>query len=166
MQGHMWYNASETKWDTHQWTLEDEDRTCERNAMDPREARSSACQNTKNARMRNPRDMWVRELRTVWDREMCIIREMHENARNLKREMHKRRENTRCAKYAKCAKTRDARKRENTKIAALQQVQYKVLLYGLYAPIETWVSTAHWQVIWEQRWTRIWQIMRWHKMWQ
>jgi hypothetical protein len=30
--------------------------------------------------------------------------------------------------------------RENAKIAkvaALQQVQYKVLLYGLYAPIET-----------------------------
>jgi len=27
------------------------------------------------------------------------------------------------------------------KVAALQQVQYKVLRYGLYAPIETWVST-------------------------
>jgi hypothetical protein len=27
------------------------------------------------------------------------------------------------------------------KTAALQQVQYKVLQYGLYAPIETWVST-------------------------
>jgi hypothetical protein len=53
-----------------------------------------------------------------------------------------------------CAKTRSARKcekrgnvktpkrqnRENAKIAkvvALQQVQYKVLLYGLYVPVET-----------------------------
>jgi len=37
----------------HQWTLEDEDRTCEWNAMDPREARGSTCQSAKNARMQN-----------------------------------------------------------------------------------------------------------------
>jgi len=57
--------------------------------------------------------------------EKCDVRDVSENA--------------------KCAKTRKARKRENAKIAkvvALLQVQYKVLLYGLYAPVETWVSTA------------------------
>jgi hypothetical protein len=133
----------------HQWTLEDEDRTCEWNAMDPREARSSACRNAKNARMQNTRDMQVRELRTVWDRKMCIIREMRENARNLKCEMRERRKNTKCAKYAKrvvYAKCTEMPKRKIAKIAkvaALQQVQYKVLLYGLYVPIETRVSTAH-----------------------
>jgi hypothetical protein len=64
------------------------------------------------------------------------------------------RENAKTAMCVICAKTRSARKcekrgnvetpkcenRENAKIAkvvALQQVQYKVLLYGLYAPIET-----------------------------
>jgi hypothetical protein len=31
------------------------------------------------------------------------------------------------------------RKCKIMKVAALQQVQYKVLWYGLYAPIETWV---------------------------
>jgi len=38
------------------------------------------------------------------------------------------------------AKTQKRKNRENAKIAkvaTLQQVQYKVLLYGLYAPIET-----------------------------
>jgi len=39
----------------HQWTLEDEDRTCERNAMDPREARGSACRSVRDARTRNVR---------------------------------------------------------------------------------------------------------------
>jgi hypothetical protein len=102
----------------------------------------------KCARMQNLRDMRVRELRSVWDREMCIIREMRKNARNLKHEMRERCENTRCAKYVKyemCENARcaEAPKRENAKtakiakVATLQQVQYKVLLYGLYAPIET-----------------------------
>jgi hypothetical protein len=84
---------------------------------------------------------------------MCIIREMRENARNLKREMcemrnaretreremRERRDicEMRNAKRAIYAKTRSARKCENAKIAALQQVQYKVLLYGLYMPVET-----------------------------
>jgi len=83
----------------------------------------------KCAKMRNPRDTRVRELRTVWERETCLIREMRENARNAREcEM---RENVKCVEMPK---------RENAKIAkvvALQQVQYKVLLYGLYAPVET-----------------------------
>jgi len=41
----------------HQWTLEDEDRTCKWNAMDPREAHSSACQSAKNVRMQKCK-MW------------------------------------------------------------------------------------------------------------
>jgi len=90
--------------------------------------------------------------------ERCDICEMR-NARK-----HEMRENAKCEKCdvrdmcesAKCAKMRKARNvetpkrenRENTKIAkivkvvVLQQVQYKVLLYGLYAPVETWVSTT------------------------
>jgi hypothetical protein len=36
----------------HQWTLEGEDRTCEWNVTDPREAHGSACRSAKNARMR------------------------------------------------------------------------------------------------------------------
>jgi hypothetical protein len=99
----------------------------------------------------------------------CKIRKMHENVKCAGYANAWIRENARCAKMrnarkremrgnAKCAETRNARKcrnaktpkprkrenRENTKIAkvaALQQVQYKVLLYGLYAPVETWVST-------------------------
>jgi len=77
-------------------------------------------ENAKYAETRNPQDMRVRKLRTVWDREMCAIWEMRENARNLKREIREMRENAKIAK-----------------VAALQQVQYKVLQYGLYAPIET-----------------------------
>jgi len=41
---------------------------------------------------------------------------------------------------AKHAKTRKCEMHENakiTKVTALQQVQYKVLQYGLYVPIET-----------------------------
>jgi len=59
-------------------------------------------------------------MQTVWDREMCAICEMHENARYLKHEMRKICKNTKIAK-----------------ITVLQQVQYKVLRYGLYVPIET-----------------------------
>jgi len=79
--------------------------------MDPREARSSACRSTKNTRMRNTQ---VRELRTVWEREMCLIREMRENARNLKREMREGRDicemrNVKCAINAKMRNARDVR---------------------------------------------------------
>jgi hypothetical protein len=48
-------------------------------------------------------------------------------------------------KNARCAETQKRKNTKIAKVAALQQVQYKVLLYGLYAPIETWVSTTrHW----------------------
>jgi hypothetical protein len=54
--------------------------------MDPREARGSACQSAKNARMRkremqNTRKCETCEIRTVWDREMHAICEMRENAK-------------------------------------------------------------------------------------
>jgi hypothetical protein len=73
-------------------------------------------------------------------------RKKHENAkyaetRNARymreREMRDICENAKCAIYVKM---RNVRKCENAKIAnvaVLQQVQYKVLQYGLYTPIET-----------------------------
>jgi len=67
---------------------------------------------------------------------MCIIREMHENVRNLKREMHEM-QNTRDALKREMREIREHENAKIVKVAALQQVQYKVLLYGLYAPIET-----------------------------
>jgi len=161
MQRHIWWNASETRWDTHQWTLEDEDRTCERNAMDPREVRGSACRSARDVRTRNARkrenakparytsariancvgtrdvpNSWdarkreESETRNAWDAKCARYakRETRENAKCEKCDVRDMCENAKCAKIAK--------------VAALQQVQYKVLLYGLYAPIETWVSTA------------------------
>jgi len=154
MQGHIWCNASETKWNTHQWTLEDEDRTCERNVMDPREARGSACQSAKNARMRN---MWKRETREICEctnYELCGIAECAQYVRCVKTRGIWNAKCTRCAemrnmrKTRKCENARYMRKCEMlesakiTKVAVLQQVQYKVLQYDLYAPIETWVSTS------------------------
>jgi len=70
----------------HQWTLEDEDRTCERNAMDPREARGSACQSAKNARMRNMRKRETREICKCVNYELCGI--------------------AKCVQYVRCVKTR------------------------------------------------------------
>jgi len=155
MQGHIWCNASETKWDTHQWTLEDEDKTCERNAMDPREARGSACRSTKNARMRNMRKCETREICECMNYELCGIARHAQYVRCVKTRGIWNVKYVRCAemwnaqymrkcemhKNAKCAKTRNTWNAKIVKVAALQQVQHKVLLYGLYAPIETWVST-------------------------
>jgi hypothetical protein len=59
----------------------------------------------------NVQDMRVRKMQTLWDPKMHVICEMCENVR-----------------YLKC---------EIAKVAMLQQVQYKVLQYGLYTPIET-----------------------------
>jgi hypothetical protein len=61
---------------------------------------------------------------------------MHENVRNLKREMHEM-QNTRDALKREMREIREHENAKIVKVAALQQVQYKVLLYGLYAPIET-----------------------------
>jgi len=54
--------------------------------MSKRKKRENA-KYAKCAKMRDARDTRVCELRTVWGREMCIIREMRENVRNLKREL-------------------------------------------------------------------------------
>jgi hypothetical protein len=150
MQRHMWYNASETKWNTHQWTLEDKDRTCKQNVMDPREAHGSACQSVKNARMQKCEmwNMWKHETHEICKcakYELCGIAKCAQHVRCVKtREIWN-------AKYVRCMETRNMGKCEtcniceNVKIAkvtTLQQVQYKVLRYGLYMPIETSVSTA------------------------
>jgi hypothetical protein len=51
--------------------------------------------------------------------------------------MRERRENAKHTIYAKCEMRDVCEMLENAKIAALQQVQYKLLLYGLYVSIET-----------------------------
>jgi hypothetical protein len=153
MQGHIWCNASETRWNMHQWTLEDEDRTCKWNAMDPREARGSTCQSMKNARMWNMRKCKTHEICKCTNYELCGIMKCAQYVRCVKTQGIWNAKCVKYARYARCAETQNVqymRKHKiremhgNTKImkvAALQQVQYKVLQYGLYAPIETWVST-------------------------
>jgi hypothetical protein len=85
----------------HQWTLEDEDRTCEQNAMDPREARSSACQSTKNAcENAKPTRLCMCTKCELWNHEMRTICEVYESARYLKREMHEICKITKIAKVA------------------------------------------------------------------
>jgi hypothetical protein len=64
---------------------------------------------------------------------------MRENAKREKCDVRDMCESAKCAKMRK-ARNVETPKRENAKIAkvvVLQQVQYKVLLYGLYAPVET-----------------------------
>jgi len=42
-----------------------------------------------------------------------------------------------CMQYVRCTKHKICKNAKITKVTALQQVQYKVLQYGLYVPIET-----------------------------
>jgi hypothetical protein len=78
-------------------------------------ARNANCVGSRNVKMRG---IWM------WNAWQCKV---HENAKHEMREICEMCETCEIAKIAK--------------VTALQQVQYKVLQYGLYAPIETWVST-------------------------
>jgi len=80
------------------------------------------------------------EMRERCENAKCARDVRMRNARETQeREMRERRKNAKCARYAKHEVRENAK---IAKVAALQQVQYKVLLYGLYVPVETCVSTA------------------------
>jgi len=112
--------------------------------------------NTNCVGSQNARNMWdawkceESEMWNAWNMRDAWKCETHENAKTWKHARYASAQNancgiTKCTQYVRCTKTQGMRKHENIKIvkvAALQQVQYKVLQYGLYVPIETWVSTA------------------------